>query len=289
MDFDPTLKKKKKKKVILEDADDEAVEAVTGEMDDLDVEGFGKKKKKKSKSKEAGEEGEDAGDDEGLRQEEEEEEEEEEGLGRRGRGGGGRGRGRGGEDRVRFALGRHDEDYHYDELLGRVFGILREKNPALSEKTKTIIKPPQVLREGTKKTVFANLMEICAAMHRPHEHVTQYIWRERERESTLDGTNRLIIKGGSSQGVRGRPAALLHRLRHLPDVQVLGHAAREGPQDEAQLVRLPGVRREQIRRRHPKGIPRRPARRPPEGEKRHLIIKTRRRRLFLSTTDYSYR
>jgi translation initiation factor 2 subunit 2 len=39
-------------------------------------------------------------------------------------------------------------DYHYDELLGRVFGILREKNPALSEKTKTIIKPPQVLREA---------------------------------------------------------------------------------------------------------------------------------------------
>ena len=62
-----------------------------------------------------------------------------------------------------------NRDYHYDELLGRVFGILREKNPALSEKTKTIIKPPQVLREGTKKTVFVNLMEICNAMHRNHD------------------------------------------------------------------------------------------------------------------------
>ena len=36
MDFDPTLKKKKKKKVVLEGDDDEAVEAVTGEMDDLE-------------------------------------------------------------------------------------------------------------------------------------------------------------------------------------------------------------------------------------------------------------
>ena len=53
MDFDPTLKKKKKKKVVL-DEDGEAVEAVTGEMDDM---GFGEKKKKKSKSKEDGEEG----------------------------------------------------------------------------------------------------------------------------------------------------------------------------------------------------------------------------------------
>ena len=86
-------------------------------------------------------------------------------------------------------------DYHYDELLGRVFGILREKNPALSEKTKTIIKPPQVLREGTKKTVFSNLMEICNAMHRNHDHVIQYMMAELGTSGTLDGQNRLIIKG----------------------------------------------------------------------------------------------
>jgi translation initiation factor 2 subunit 2 len=88
-----------------------------------------------------------------------------------------------------------DRDYHYDELLGRVFGILKEKNPALSEKTKTIIKPPQIAREGTKKTVFANLMEICNAMHRPHEHVTQYMMAELGTTGTLDGQQRLIIKG----------------------------------------------------------------------------------------------
>ena len=86
-------------------------------------------------------------------------------------------------------------DYHYDEMLGRVFGILREKNPQLSEKSKTIIKPPQVLREGTKKTVFANLMEICNAMHRPSEHVTQYLLAELGTSGTLDGQQRLVLKG----------------------------------------------------------------------------------------------
>lgn len=36
-------------------------------------------------------------------------------------------------------------DYHYEELLGRIFGILRANNPELAgEKTKTILKPPQV-------------------------------------------------------------------------------------------------------------------------------------------------
>ena len=88
-----------------------------------------------------------------------------------------------------------NRDYHYDELLGRVFGILREKNPALSEKTKTIIKPPQVLREGTKKTVFVNLMEICNAMHRNPDHVIQYLMAELGTSGTLDGQKRLILKG----------------------------------------------------------------------------------------------
>jgi hypothetical protein len=76
-------------------------------------------------------------------------------------------------------------------VMGRVFGILREKNPALSEKTKTIIKPPQVLREGTKKTVFVNLMEICNAMHRNHDHVIQYLMAELGTSGTLVGLYKL--------------------------------------------------------------------------------------------------
>ena len=40
-----------------------------------------------------------------------------------------------------------EADYAYDERLERVFGILRDRNPDLTaEKTKTIIKPPQVER-----------------------------------------------------------------------------------------------------------------------------------------------
>jgi hypothetical protein len=43
-----------------------------------------------------------------------------------------------------------------------VFNILRENNPELSaERRRTIMRPPQVLREGTKKTVFVNFMDLC--------------------------------------------------------------------------------------------------------------------------------
>lgn len=56
-----------------------------------------------------------------------------------------------------------DRDYTYEELLQRVFDIIKEKNPDLiaGEKKKMVMRPPQVLRVGTKKTSFANFLEIC--------------------------------------------------------------------------------------------------------------------------------
>lgn len=49
------------------------------------------------------------------------------------------------------------------QLLLRVFHIMREKNPDMiaGEKRRFIMRPPQVLRVGTKKTSFANFIEIC--------------------------------------------------------------------------------------------------------------------------------
>lgn len=49
------------------------------------------------------------------------------------------------------------------KLLQRVFAIIAEKNPEMvsGEKKKFMMKPPQVMRAGTKKTAFANFAEIC--------------------------------------------------------------------------------------------------------------------------------
>lgn len=55
-----------------------------------------------------------------------------------------------------------DRDYTYDELLVRVFNIMREKNPDMvaGKKQKFVMRPPQVVRIGTKKTSFANFTEV---------------------------------------------------------------------------------------------------------------------------------
>lgn len=87
-------------------------------------------------------------------------------------------------------------DYSYAELLGRVFGILRANNPDLTgEKRRTLLKPPQVAREGTKKTVFTNFAELCRAMNRAPDHVQSFLLAELGTSGNTDAQDRLIVKG----------------------------------------------------------------------------------------------
>ncbi|GAB0090248.1 Eukaryotic translation initiation factor 2 subunit 2 [Sergentomyia squamirostris] len=90
-----------------------------------------------------------------------------------------------------------DRDYTYDELLKRVFEIILDKNPEMAggRKPKFVMRPPQVLRVGTKKTSFANFMEICKVLHRLPKHLLDYLLSELGTSGSVDGNNQLIIKG----------------------------------------------------------------------------------------------
>lgn len=93
-----------------------------------------------------------------------------------------------------------DRDYTYRELLSRVFGILRTNNPDLAgEKRKFTIVPPQVVREGSKKTAFSNIADLARRMRRPLEHLTAFILTELGTIGSSDGSQRLIIKGRFQQ------------------------------------------------------------------------------------------
>lgn len=90
-----------------------------------------------------------------------------------------------------------DRDYTYDELLTRVFEIMREKNPDMvsGKKQKFIMRPPQVVRIGTKKTSFANFTEICKTLHRLPKHLLDFLLAELGTSGSVDGNSQLIIKG----------------------------------------------------------------------------------------------
>ncbi|KZT64988.1 eukaryotic translation initiation factor 2 beta [Daedalea quercina L-15889] len=94
-----------------------------------------------------------------------------------------------------------DRDYTYQELLHRFYVQLHASNPALLNSTvkRYTIAPPQMLREGNKKTIFANVSDICKRMHRQPEHVIQYMFAEMGTTGSVDGSGRLIIKGRFQQ------------------------------------------------------------------------------------------
>uniref|UniRef100_A0A0B6ZU51 Eukaryotic translation initiation factor 2 subunit 2 n=1 Tax=Arion vulgaris TaxID=1028688 RepID=A0A0B6ZU51_9EUPU len=94
-----------------------------------------------------------------------------------------------------------ERDYTYDELLTRVFDIMREKNPDMiaGEKKKFVMRPPQVLRVGTRKTSFANFADICRLLHRQPKHVLAFLLAELGTSGSVDGNNQLIIRGKYTQ------------------------------------------------------------------------------------------
>ncbi|XP_074867930.1 eukaryotic translation initiation factor 2 subunit 2 [Carettochelys insculpta] len=94
-----------------------------------------------------------------------------------------------------------ERDYTYDELLNRVFNIMREKNPDMvaGEKRKFVMKPPQVVRVGTKKTSFVNFTDICKLLHRQPKHLLAFLLAELGTSGSIDGNNQLVIKGRFQQ------------------------------------------------------------------------------------------
>ncbi|GJQ70949.1 putative translation initiation factor [Trypoxylus dichotomus] len=188
IDLDFTKKKKKKKKpfnmeelegALPESKDDETVENINPEEavvdDNLDLElDFSKTKKKKKKKKDLDE----------LMAEVDEKQDDKENV----------------DDNSIQWLGS-DRDYTYDELLNRVFEIMRDKNPDMvaGKKQKFVMRPPQVVRIGTKKTSFANFTEICKTLHRQPKHLLDFLLAELGTSGSVDGNSQLIIKGRFQQ------------------------------------------------------------------------------------------
>lgn len=136
----------------------------------------------------------------------------------------------------------------YPLLLNRFFTLLNQYNPdILSSGSKSYkIPPPQCLREGNKKTIFANIAEICKRMKRSDEHVTQFLFAELGTSGSVDGSKRLVIKGRFQQkqienvlrryiGMQRLPAffgppanILISGIRDVQDLPITRYRAQQG-------------------------------------------------------------
>jgi translation initiation factor 2 subunit 2 len=93
----------------------------------------------------------------------------------------------------------HDatQPIEYELLLKRFYINLHDRHPDLTGGIAKSYKipPPQCLREGNKKTIFANLADIAKRLHRSDEHVTQFLFAELGTTGSVDGSKRLVIRG----------------------------------------------------------------------------------------------
>lgn len=206
--FDPSLKKKKKSKKVASVVDDTDSKESTPQPGDASVDDLfsGLKKKKKSSSKKSAEESGSPSVDEDLSSSlgdltlkkkkkkstksldlnEFEQQLEEAGV----------------EDITESTNGATNDQsaigLSYPDLLSRFFDILKKNNPELAgdrSGPKFRIPPPIVQREGSKKTLFANVQEISTVLQRSPEHLIQYLFAELGTTGSIDGEKRLILKG----------------------------------------------------------------------------------------------
>ncbi|XP_015921083.2 eukaryotic translation initiation factor 2 subunit 2 [Parasteatoda tepidariorum] len=94
-----------------------------------------------------------------------------------------------------------DTDYNYEDLLSRIYNIICAKDPkSKSDSQKSIImRPPQVIRIGTRRTSFTNFLDVCKTLHRSPQHLHTFILAELATSASIDGNNQLIIKGRFEQ------------------------------------------------------------------------------------------
>jgi len=174
LDLESFGKKKKKKKPGINMKDlEEALPDEKAEDEDVDLESFGTKKKKKKKNKNADNEN------DGLDDNKENED----------------------DSGDTTAWANQDRDYTYDELLQRVYNIIKDKNPdsVMGEKKKFVMRPPQVVKVGAKKTAFVNFAEIAKMLHRQPKHLLAFLFAELGTTGACDGNNQLVMKGKFQQ------------------------------------------------------------------------------------------
>jgi len=170
LDLGKKKKKKPKKDLNLEEGGDEL--DLVDELDDLDLEGLGKKKKKKKKVVIS-----DIVDTETTK-------EEEKAVG----------------DRPWLNRDLSVEGYRYDELLNRAFKIINAKNPEGSGgQQKIVMQPPKLARIGTKKTCFTNFQITADLLNRKQEHLMLFIFAELGTTGNMDAGGQLILKGSFKQ------------------------------------------------------------------------------------------
>jgi translation initiation factor 2 subunit 2 len=84
--------------------------------------------------------------------------------------------------------------YSYDFMLSKIYKQL-EAYQSIKPKVNVRIPPINAFKVGTNKTLWANFDILCKSIKRSREHVYCFFENELGTTSSVDGKNRLLIRG----------------------------------------------------------------------------------------------
>merc|ERR1739841_183815 len=77
-----------------------------------------------------------------------------------------------------------------------MYSLLVANNPELAgDRKRFLMKPPQVVREGSKRVVIINFGDICKTLNRSQDHVFAFMLAEMGTTGSIDASSRMVIKG----------------------------------------------------------------------------------------------
>ena len=89
-----------------------------------------------------------------------------------------------------------DSDTQYGIMLNRIFELLKKNKGGVTDKQqKCIVKQPEVVREGAKKSCWVNFQDICDSLGRPSDHLSKFILMELGTEGSIARETQMILKG----------------------------------------------------------------------------------------------
>jgi len=101
-------------------------------------------------------------------------------------------------------------EYSYGEMLARLYDLVENKCPTLGTAKKHVLKPPQVVRVGSKKVAWVNFAEICQMIKRPSDHLVSFVLAEFGTEGSVAGSATARAEGAGADG------QLILKGRYLP-------------------------------------------------------------------------
>lgn len=92
------------------------------------------------------------------------------------------------------------EEYTYEELLKRVYDLIKNHNPEFtSERANLKIPVPQITSVGKTRSSWLNFESFVESLNRPRDHLSNYVKGEIGCEATIGGEKQLFLKAKVSK------------------------------------------------------------------------------------------